>query len=128
MTPPGGAIEQWNGQSPDRIMKRYRVRFTRPAEVEAIKRGLSLKQLEAYIRHEMDSEGYHGGDDARCYPPDLIFHTVDCNDPKPWLITGESGDLVTVDSATYEESAEPFDEGPLKGLTYVMAKGDDDDC
>lgn len=104
----------------------FKVHFTHPATVEAAKRGISLETLEAYIREDMRSEGYHEDAGAECWPPNLIFHTVDYDQPNPWLVSGIPDEgAVLVDSATYKDGKK-LESGPFAGKTFQFPIGDDD--
>jgi len=92
--------------------------------VEAVKRGLTLVQLEALIRHDLAENGYHDGDDAHCYPPELFFHTVDYDKDDCWLVVGDGDSFVTVDRATMVEGA-PLESGPFKGKKLCLPVGDE---
>lgn len=106
----------------------FKMKFTHAAKCEAAKRGLSMETLEAYIRAQLVADGFYEGSEEHCSPQDLIFHTIDRNEPKPWIVYGKREDGVLVDSASYEEGPGPIREGPFKGYKLMIPTGDDDDA
>lgn len=104
--------------------KTYSLEFTRSAKCEAAKRGLNIATLESYLRHEMEKDGYHGGEGAKCYPPKLFFHIVDYDADKPWMIVGDGKNGVTVDSSSYVE-VRTIQHGPFKGKKLTMPRADE---